>query len=77
MCDNNWIRCGLNGNTFYTVVDGLYTGADKIYKRPIAVRITADRHNKTLSLSDDVTIELTISLVDIEDKLREVLNYDN
>lgn len=77
MNNNEWIRVGLNGNTFYKVVDGLYMDADKIYKAPVAVRITADRHNKTLSLSDDETIQLTISLVDIEDKLREVLNNDN
>ena len=73
---NRWLRSDIDGSTFYKSVLGMYTTADKMYLGPVVVRITADKHGKTLSLSDDENIQISISLVDIEDKLMEAI-YDH
>ena len=43
----------------------------------LSVRLKYNDGFKTLSLSDDMSMQYTICLTDIEDKLREALDYDN
>lgn len=71
---NGWV---LINNTYYKSVKGAVFNGTYLTEIDVSVRITYDEHGKTLSLSDDMTLQFSIDLDDIEDKLREALDYDS
>ena len=70
---NDWI---LINNTYYKSVKGFVFDGRDFTPIDVSVRITYDKHGKTLRLSDDLTLQYSIGLEDIEDILREALDYD-
>lgn len=72
---DSWIH--VSKSTDYKRVNGMFFDGEYLTHAKICVRIIADDNGVTLSLSDDVKCQFIIDLADIEDKLREVLNYDN
>ena len=63
--------------TRYKVVRGGFMINGRIYNRPIAVRVTKDKHGESMSLSDDDNeIMLHIPLESVRDML-QIVDGDN
>ena len=63
----------MTDRTRYKVVNGGFMLNGRIYNRPIAVRVTKDKHGESMSLSDDENeIMLHIPLESVRDMLQIV-----
>ena len=58
-------------------VDGCRSNGNQIWPERIVVRVTVDEHGKTLSLSNDRDVMLTVPMEGLEDLVRSGWEHRN